>query len=158
LTSIVGCDRATKHLATELLAGQPTQSFFADTVRLQYAENVGGFLGLGAERTPLARKLLLTVATGAALVVLAFVLIRSRRSFWHSFGIALFFAGGLSNWIDRALRGSVVDFLNVGVGWLRTGIFNVADIALMLGVAILLFAALPTRASRRAPRDSEGER
>jgi signal peptidase II len=40
------------------------------------------------------------------------------------------------------LRGSVVDFLNVGIGSLRTGIFNVADMAIMLGVALLLLAEL----------------
>jgi signal peptidase II len=34
----------------------------------------------------------------------------------------------------------VIDFLNVGIGSLRTGIFNVADMAIMLGVFLLLFA------------------
>jgi hypothetical protein len=48
--------------------------------------------------------------------------------------------------------------LVVSVRWLRTGIFNVADMALMLGGEILLFAALPTQASRRTPSDSESER
>ena len=37
------------------------------------------------------------------------------------------------------MRGSVIDFLNVGVGPLRTGIFNVADMAILLGVGIFLF-------------------
>jgi signal peptidase II len=32
----------------------------------------------------------------------------------------------------------VIDFLNVGVGPLRTGIFNVADVAITLGVALLV--------------------
>ena len=32
----------------------------------------------------------------------------------------------------------MVDFLNVGIGPLRTGIFNVADMAIMLGVALLI--------------------
>jgi signal peptidase II len=36
------------------------------------------------------------------------------------------------------MRGSVVEFINVGVGPLRTGIFNVADVAVMLGAAVLL--------------------
>jgi signal peptidase II len=77
--------------------------------------------------------------------------VRSRWSFWPSFGIALFLAGGVSNWIDRALRGSVVDFLNIGVGWLRTGIFNVADVAIMVGVAIFVLGTLG--ASSRPRRD-----
>lgn len=34
----------------------------------------------------------------------------------------------------------VIDFMNVGIGALRTGIFNVADVAIMLGAAILVKA------------------
>ena len=64
-------------------------------------------------------------------------------------GLALFVAGGASNWIDRLARGFVVDFLNVGVGPVRTGIFNVADVAIMAGAAIMLIAEL------RAARDTQ---
>jgi signal peptidase II len=54
-------------------------------------------------------------------------------------GLAFLWAGGVSNLADRVARGGrVVDFLNVGVGPLRTGIFNVADMAIMLGVALVL--------------------
>jgi signal peptidase II len=56
-------------------------------------------------------------------------------------GLTLFVAGGASNWIDRVASGFVVDFLNVGIGpVVRTGIFNVADMAIMLGAAVMLFA------------------
>ena len=41
--------------------------------------------------------------------------------------------------VDRVVRGSVIDFMNVGVGPLRTGIFNVADMAILAGVAIFVF-------------------
>ena len=37
----IGCDRATKNVATALLSGEPDRSYFADTVRLGYAENTG---------------------------------------------------------------------------------------------------------------------
>ena len=51
----------------------------------------------------------------------------------------IFLAGGASNLIDRFTHGGyVVDFINLGIGSLRTGIFNVADIAITLGVLILL--------------------
>ena len=93
----------------------------------------------------MVRTSLFTVATGVFLLVLLVGLVRSRMSFWRTAGIALFLAGGMSNWIDRAFRGSVVDFLNVGVGWLRTGIFNFADVAIMLGIAIFVLAELSAR-------------
>jgi lipoprotein signal peptidase len=48
-------------------------------------------------------------------------------------------AGALSNLIDRIAVGSVIDFLNVGVGLLRTGIFNLADVAIMAGAGCLFW-------------------
>jgi len=50
--------------------------------------------------------------------------------------------GGASNLIDRASRGHVVDFLNLGVGSLRTGIFNVADVAVLLGAVLIVVGDL----------------
>jgi signal peptidase II len=94
--------------------------------------------------------------TGLVLAVLLVTLLRSRWSLWRSLGLALFIAGGVSNWVDRVVSGSVVDFMNVGVGWLRTGIFNFADVAIMLGI---LFSYSPSSrvAARRAKRWSERE-
>ena len=59
-------------------------------------------------------------------------------------------AGGVSNWIDRVMRGSVPDFINLGIGPVRTGIFNVADVAITLGAVVLLLAEF--RRGRNPPR------
>jgi len=57
--------------------------------------------------------------------------------------VALLFAGGVGNLIDGVSSGgSVVDVINFGIGPLRTGIFNVADVAIMVGVIILLTAPI----------------
>ena len=45
---------------------------------------------------------------------------------------------GNRNLVDRVAIGGVIDFLNIGVGPLRTGIFNVADVAIMAGIALLI--------------------
>jgi signal peptidase II len=95
------------------------------------------------------RTALFNVATGGLLVLLLTSLLLSRPSPWRTLGVALFFAGGLSNWIDRLFRGSVVDFLNVGIGSFRTGIFNLADVAIMLGVALLVVAELSAARGER---------
>ena len=72
------------------------------------------------------------------------ILARRRKSNdLAKFGLTLFVAGGASNWIDRIMRGSVVDFLNVGVGPVRTGIFNVADVAIVLGNRHLYARGVP---------------
>ena len=143
----IGCDRVTKQVATAALAGMPSRSFLADTVRLEYAENTGGFLGVGADLHPSLRTGLFTMATGLTLLLMTAAAVRLRVGGAALLGVALFVAGGASNWIDRVARGSVVDFLNVGVGPVRTGIFNVADVAIMLGAALILIAEI--RAARR---------
>lgn len=140
MAATVSCDRATKHIAAKTLAGAPSQSFLADTVRLEYAENTGGFLSLGADLPPAVRTGLFTVGTGLALFAVVAGAILFRLSGWRLLGLSLFVAGGSSNWLDRMVYGSVIDFVNVGFGPLRTGIFNVADVAIMLGVTIVLIA------------------
>ncbi len=153
IVATIGCDRVTKHVATETLSGRPTQSYLSDTVRVGYTENTGGFLSIGANLPSGARTAVFTIGTGLILVALLVLTLRARLSPWRSVGLALFVAGGTSNWIDRAMQGSVVDFLNVGVGWLRTGVFNVADVAIMLGAGIFVLAEL--RRNRRGSTVSE---
>ena len=139
----IGCDRLTKHIAETSLEGRPSRSFFADTVRLEYSENTGGFLSLGADLPPTVRIAIFTIGTGLILLGSLVTARKLRLTGWPLVGLCLWCAGGASNWIDRVARGSVVDFLNVGIGALRTGIFNVADVAIMLGVCLLLFTYRP---------------
>lgn len=134
----IACDRVTKHLATSALAGMPTRSFLADTIRLSYVENTGGFLGLGSELPVVVRTAVFTGATGLMLIALVVLAVRRKWQGWSALGITLFVAGGTSNLVDRIARGSVVDFLNVGIGPLRTGVFNVADMAIMLGAVLFI--------------------
>lgn len=144
----IGCDRATKHMAATMLSGTASQSFLADTVRLEYVENAGAFLGLGADWPPGIRTALFGIGNAVLLVVLAVMAMRRRWSRPVLLGVALFVAGGASNLVDRLAFGKVIDFMNVGLGPLRTGIFNVADMAIMLGVGIVVLAGY--RSEKRA--------
>jgi signal peptidase II len=82
------------------------------------------------------------------LVALVVVAMRNRWSTRALLGVALVAAGGASNLVDRITQGMVIDFMNVGIGPLRTGIFNVADMALMLGAGFLALEGY--RSDRRA--------
>jgi signal peptidase II len=150
IVATFGCDRVTKHVASTTLAGAPVRSFLADTVRFGYVENAGGFLGLGADLPETVRTAVFTVGTALLLLVLVGSAFRLRWTGWPAFAMTLLVAGGVSNLFDRAVHGSVIDFINVGVGPVRTGIFNVADMAIMLGIGILLAAEF-----RRAARPPE---
>src|SRR5688572_14786165 len=130
LAATAGCDRVTKHLAFTTLAGQPEQSYLGDTVRLDYHENAGGFLSAGANWRPETRMVVFQIANGIFLLGTLFLAFRSEWSRWGRVGVVIFLAGGVSNLVDRIAFGSVIDFVNIGVGPFRTGIFNVADVAI----------------------------
>lgn len=142
LAACIGCDRVTKHVAATTLAGEAGRSFLNDTVRLQYVENRGGFLGLGSDLPPAVRTWVFTVGVGLMLFCVGVAAVRMELTRLQRFGLLLFVAGGASNWIDRVLHGSVIDFLNIGLGPLRTGIFNVADIAITVGAIVVVLAEL----------------
>jgi len=55
-------------------------------------------------------------------------------------------SGGLGNLLDRIMNdGRVIDFMNLGIGTLRTAIFNVADVCITTGVVLLLVELLRER-------------
>lgn len=151
VVAFVGCDQATKALAREALATSPPISLLGGAVRFQLAENPGAFLSLGAGLSPQWRFFLGIVFSGAALAALAVFLLRSTSlSPVQRIGLGLVVAGGLGNLVDRlANDGRVVDFVSVGIGSLRTGIFNVADVAITAGAVAAMVAGLwnPSRRS-----------
>src|SRR4051812_17666326 len=132
VATTIGCDQVTKHMATTHLMGVPGQSFLGDSIRLQYAENTGAFLSLGSQLPAGLRTALFTFGTAIILATCAVAIVRHHRTTPAVFGLGLVVAGGVSNLADRVTHGSVIDFLNVGIGSLRTGIFNVADMAIMI--------------------------
>jgi signal peptidase II len=141
LISCVGCDQTTKSVAKSYLSETQAVSFLGDSVRLQISKNYGAFLGLGESLPPQWRSGLLSVGVGGILTcLLVYLFLSKRASPVTVVATALIVAGGFSNLYDRiAYGGYVVDFLNIGIGTFRTGIFNVADMCIMLGVALLAF-------------------
>jgi len=157
LCSCVGCDQATKTVAETHLSSSPPVHVMGDVFRLQYSVNEGAFLGLGAGLPDAVQFWVFTVLVGAALLGgLGFVW--ASQALKHPVdivGVSLLIGGGLSNLVDRLLnQGQVADFLSVGVGNLRTGVFNVADVAIMVGPGILLVWNLLLRRPDRSTKES----
>jgi signal peptidase II len=138
LFSCVGCDQATKSVAKAYLSGAQPIILLGDTVRLELARNYGAFLSLGSSLGESSSGILLSVVVGVVLAaLLGYVFVTRPQNPLVGASIALIVGGGVSNLIDRLRYGGyVVDFLNVGIGSLRTGIFNVADMAIMAGVVL----------------------
>jgi len=151
MSGTFGCDRMTKHYAAVSLAGRAEESFLDGTVRLEYAENPGAFLSLGESLPSPLRTAVFTVGTGLVLLATVVVAFRSRWSGPPLAGLALVCAGGASNLLDRVARGRVIDFMNVGLGPVRTGIFNVADVAILAGVVLIVFTRVRGGGDVREP-------
>lgn len=140
LLGCVGCDQASKSLARSFLEIGGTKTMFHDALRLQLTENAGAFLSLGASLSNDLRFALFIAAIGVLLMGLVMVALFARRlQPWKIVAILLIAGGGTSNLFDRIIHnGRVTDFINVGIGSLRTGIFNFADMAIMAGAILLI--------------------
>jgi signal peptidase II len=140
LVSCVGCDQRTKGIAIQHLSGTKGISYLHDLFRLQYSENTGAFLSLGAGLADNAKFWIFTVSVAIILVgLLTYILISSQISTSSLISISMVIGGGISNLFDRVVNnGAVVDFMNIGIGTLRTGIFNFADVAITLGTFLLI--------------------
>jgi signal peptidase II len=140
LIGCVGCDQVTKSAAKAFLPAAQVRSFAGDSVRLQLAHNTGAFLSLGASLPEHVRAGLLSFGVGCVLLgLLAYALFARNLDLPGTIALAMIVGGGASNLADRLMYGGyVVDFLNLGIGGLRTGIFNVADVAITAGTLWLL--------------------
>ncbi len=145
LICCVSCDQTTKSMAEASLTETVIRPVLGDILRLQLAYNRGAFLSLGATLPDSLRTLLFSAGVAIMLLgLLGYILFSKTVTPWETIALSLLLADGAGNLIDRILFGYVVDFMTLGIGSLRTGIFNVADIAVSIGVAMLLITALRT--------------
>ncbi len=156
LVVLTGCDQATKSIARTSLASAPPISLLHDSVRFEYTENPGAILGLGAD-LPAAVRLWGFAGIVSIILVLTFIfaLKRNTINLPQLVGLSFVAAGGLGNLLDRLYNnGAVVDFANLGIGPLRTGIFNLADVAIVAGVCIILLFSMQDKPKPTPPESA----
>jgi signal peptidase II len=141
--SLFGCDHATKIAAEASLSHGRSVNVVSGILELRYAPNSDSAFSLlstfGIPRTP---GLLLAAAALAIVgVVAAWIALRERARAWQHVGFALVLAGALGNIVDRAVRGYVVDFIHLT----RWPVFNVADIAVVVGALLLMLTSMRKR-------------
>jgi signal peptidase II len=143
LVATAGCDHVAKRVAVASLDVPRQISLAGAVLHLEVTTNVGAFLSLGAGLPSGVRTV---VFLGLVPAVVAWLCARfltgSHVSRGVVLGLGLLAGGGLSNWVDRLLNGgAVTDFMLLELGRLHTGIFNLADVAVMAGSAVLLLSA-----------------
>ncbi|RYY35981.1 MAG: signal peptidase II [Sphingobacteriaceae bacterium] len=139
----ISCDRVTKDLAKTHLKFEEPKSYLNNFFRLEYAENTGAALSLGDDLPQPYSFILLSLLPIIFMIGLTIYVLYNIRTFnkLMLFSLSLIIAGGLGNIIDRVLYDRhVTDFMNMGIGNIRTGIFNVADICVTAGVIGIFFS------------------
>jgi len=137
----IGCDQVSKTIVRHKLEYYDQIKLFAGHFTLEKTENTGAFLSVGNSLTGPTRIILLNLLPLLAVAAgLAFMLTRelSRTTL---ISVILIVGGGFGNIFDRIRYGSVTDFMHLKFGPLQTGIFNVADVSIMLGMIILMLHA-----------------
>lgn len=140
LVCTVGCDQSSKHFARVQLGESNSFAISGGLIELRLAENPGSFLSMGALLPNPARFIVFTMVVGIGLIALASYLVcRARLNWWRFIALSLVLAGGMSNLLDRLFRhGLVTDFITIRAGSFHTGVFNAADVMIMLGVGIIV--------------------
>ncbi len=148
---LVGCDHATKHLAKRHLGAGPSIELVAGVLDLTYTENRDvAFNALRVIPEGVRRPLIL-IANLAVFALLGVFAVRTqllqRRALIGGAGLALALAGGLGNFTDRAIRGYVVDFIHLH----HWPVFNVADVLIVAGLALLAWASYDRATPQKMP-------
>jgi signal peptidase II len=146
LALLVGCDHATKRIAKGELEGHGPRSLIHGVLDLQYAENTDVAFNLLRAVPESVRGPILIVTGAAALIgLLGVLLLRRERPGFARAALLVVTAGAVGNYLDRIVRGYVVDFVHVP-DW---PVFNVADAYVTVGAILLAWSALTAGRERR---------
>lgn len=137
LTTLV-CDQAIKAVVSARLATEPVRSYLNGGILLGYALNPGSLLGFGSQLPERLRFVVFIVLIAVFVTgLLLYLLFNHKLPAGLVVGLSLLAGGGLGNLVDRLLHnGWVVDYVQLKIGPLETGVFNLADVAILAGLLV----------------------
>ncbi len=135
----VSCDQISKSIVRNTIEYNERIGLVNDYVTLTKVENVGAFLSLGNSLPNISRIILLIILPVLAMAFgLYFLLTRTTMSKATLIGLSFVLGGGIGNMYDRITYGSVTDFLHIDFVIFQTGVFNMADVSIMIGMFLIL--------------------
>lgn len=154
----IGCDQVSKTMVRDQVSENETIQLMEDYFIMTKVENTGAFLGLGSELPEWLRVGLLLVIPAIMMVgLLLFIWFKRKQPLMEAIGMSFVIGGGVGNVFDRIAYGSVTDFFHIDLGWAQTGIFNMADVSVMVGVGLLLLNMLTTKKPNKKSETTETE-
>ena len=146
LATLVGCDHVTKFAAKAELENHAPRQLIASLLDLQYVQNTDVAFNLLRWIPERVRAPLLMALGVLALPALGVAVMRKPVRGAKGAAFLLILAGALGNYADRLFRGYVVDFIHVS----HWPVFNVADVLVTVGVALLCWTSLRERQTPHA--------
>lgn len=130
----LAADFITKISAVRCLTEVSTMPIFENILHLTYVENRGIAFGMfsGGRVVFIG----VSIAVMAVLTIMLFKTKKEDRSVWLKLGTAMVLSGAAGNLFERITKGYVVDFIDFRM--IDFPVFNVADIAVCVGVALLV--------------------
>jgi len=142
----VGCDQISKTIVRNEIGYYENIKVYINNITLTKVENTGAFLSVGSVLPEFLKFVLLILLPSIVLLTgLYFILTKARLSKLTMVGAAFVIGGGIGNLYDRIMFGSVTDFLHIDFVIFQTGIFNFADVSIMIGMAMIIAAAYVNR-------------
>lgn len=145
----VGCDQISKSIVRNRIEDHEQISLVDNYVTLMRVENKGAFLSLGNSLPNMVRFIFLSLFPLAILGFgLGYLFTKKNLSKSMLLGFAFVIGGGIGNLYDRLVYGSVTDFMHIDFVIFQTGIFNMADVSIMTGMAIVIIGSFLDRSKR----------
>jgi signal peptidase II len=138
---VVIADQLSKFLLIDFMAGRSFRPLeVAPIFDLVMVWNRGASFGLFASESQIVRWVF--VALSVAVSIGLGVWLKRAERWWLAVALGLVIGGAVGNVIDRVTRGMVADFFSFHLGAYYWPAFNVADMAIVAGVGVLLYDSL----------------
>ena len=135
----ISCDQITKEKVRNEISKNETIRVIDDNFILTNVENTGAALSLGANLRPELKIVFLQILPLIILFLMFMYIIREKKtSKLNLVAFSFIIGGGIGNIYDRILYNSVIDFMYLELGELHTGIFNMADVSVVVGTLLIL--------------------
>lgn len=135
---IVALDQLSKHFAVKYLEPVGTYPLIKNVLHLTFVKNDGAAFSIFS-----SKQLFLIIATSVVICLVLGLLIRSvtqGANPWLCLSLALIAGGAIGNLIDRMRFNYVIDYFEFP--FVNFAIFNVADVFIVMGTALLCFLVL----------------
>ncbi len=142
----ITADQISKFWVRATVEKNSSTPIIGEYLTLRNIENDGAFLGMGGDLNPTLKLFVLLLIPAAVLLFVLYYMFKEKQMDKLSLiGFSCVVGGGIANVFDRFVYGSVTDFLFIDLGFVRTGIFNIADLSVTTGMILILWSSLKQR-------------